>query len=167
MFLKIPLLATCSTVMASSGPSWPHLGPALAPLGAHLGALLGHIGVTLGTPGPPGGHIGAVLAHLGAALGLSCGPLASPWNFLGQLSPTLDQLGAPGRSPNPFWKPSLAHSGPIFGPSWGHLGTLLGPTLARMDNRGALLRYLNSTFYLSFSLLTLHSHLASLAYLSV
>ena len=153
MFLKNPLFAICSTVMASSGPSWPHLGPALAPLGAHLGALLGHIGVTLGTPGPPGGHIGAVLAHLGAALGLSCGPLASPWNFLGQLSPTSGQLGAPGRSPNPFGNLPW----PIRGLFLGRLGAILEPSWGQpwLDwIIAAPSRDMNSTIYLSFSFLT-------------
>ena len=47
-----------------------------------------------------------ILGPSWATLGLSCGPRASPWNFLSQLSPTLGQLGAPGGSPNPFWRPS-------------------------------------------------------------
>ena len=45
-------------ILASLGPSWPHLG-----------AIWGHLGFILGDPGAILAHLGAILGHLGAILG--------------------------------------------------------------------------------------------------
>ena len=139
----------------SSGPPWGylgallgHLGATLGPPRASLGPPWGHLGSSWGHPGPPWGFLGAVMGHLGA--------------LLGHALPILCQLG-------PFWA-SLgalwALSWPISGPSWSHFGVIRGPSWAHplilWANRGALLRFPNQPFYLSFSSLpTPKTHLAS------
>ena len=135
MFLKNILLATCSTLMADSGPSWPHLGLLLGRLGlpwrlhgAALGlssGLLGRLGAVLALHGGTQATLGWVWRSKKATRGhdeQSWACLGPAWAVMrpswGQQNLLWDTFGAFAKRPlGPLWAHFVASWGPLE-PHW-------------------------------------------------
>ena len=105
MFLESPLLATGSTIMAYSEPSWLHSGPILNPLKASLEPLWGRLGAIL-----------VPLALLSSTLGL-------PWQSKGAPK----GLSCCRSCVSGISWPYLRSFCPLLSSSWNHLSDTLGP----------------------------------------
>ena len=137
---------TCP-ILRHHEPSWGHLGTLLGPLGAILGPSWASLGPPWALLGPPWCHHGAIVAHLGAI-----------WGHLGtSLVPSGAMLEPSWANLVPFGA-LLAPSGHLPGPCWVYFGAILGVSFAipflSLCPSGALLYFLNLTFYLSFSCLS-------------